>query len=104
MMIPTSAQGMIRGLSAVDIALRKDFLKSKALTATLSLSDVFNTREFGMEQESPYFMQDMVRKRESWVLRLIVSYRFGKFDAQLFKRRNNRSGGDNMQMETGGGF
>ncbi|WP_343702848.1 TonB-dependent receptor [Chitinophaga sp.] len=104
MMIPTSAQGTIRGLSSVDLALRKDFLKSKALTATLSLSDVFNTREFGMDQESPYFFQDMVRKRESRILRLNLSYRFGKFDAQLFKRRNNRSGGDNMQMDTGGGF
>jgi outer membrane receptor protein involved in Fe transport len=104
MMIPTSAQGTIRGMSSVDLALRKDFLKNKALTTTLSLSDVFNTREFGMEQESPYFYQDMLRKRESRVLRLNVSYRFGKFDAQLFKRRNNRSGGDNMQMDTGGGF
>ncbi|WP_119079870.1 outer membrane beta-barrel family protein [Chitinophaga alhagiae] len=104
MMIPTSAQGTIKGLSSVDLALRKDFLKSKALTATLSLSDVFNTREFGMDQESPYFLQDMVRKRESRILRLNLSYRFGKFDAQLFKRRNNRSGGDNMQMDTGGGF
>ena len=104
MMIPTSAQGRIKGLSAVDVALRKDFLKSKALTATISLSDVFNTREFGMEQESAFFTQDMVRKRESRILRLNLSYRFGKFDSQLFKRRNNRSSSEGVQMEGQGGF
>lgn len=104
MMIPTSAQGRIRGMSSVDLALKKDFLKSKALSATLSLSDVFNTREYGMEQESVYFMQDMVRKRESRILRLNLSYRFGKFDSQLFKRRNNRSSSEGMQMEGQGGF
>ncbi|MGX5816974.1 TonB-dependent receptor domain-containing protein [Chitinophaga lutea] len=103
-MIPTSAQGTIKGLSAVDLALKKDFLKSKALSATLSLSDVFNTRQYELDQTSPYFAQNMLRKRESRILRLNVSYRFGKFDTQLFKRRNNRSGGEGMQMDTGGGF
>jgi hypothetical protein len=88
----------------MDLALKKDFLKSKALSATLSLSDVFNTREYGMEQESMYFVQDIVRKRESRILRLNLSYRFGKFDAQLFKRKNNRTSSEGMQMEGQGGF
>ncbi len=39
---------------------------------------MFNAREFGMEQESAFFTQDMVRKRESRILRLNLSYRFGK--------------------------
>ncbi|SIN67320.1 outer membrane beta-barrel family protein [Chitinophaga niabensis] len=104
MMIPTSAQGMIKGLSAVDLAVRKDFLKNKAASLTLSLSDVFNTRQFEMDQESPYFSQNFIRKRESRILKLNFSYRFGKFDATLFKRKNNKSSADGMQMDTGGGF
>ena len=104
MMIPTSAQGTIKGLSAVDVALRKDFMKTKAASLTLSLSDVFNTRQFEMDQLDDAFSQHFLRKRESRVLRLTFSYRFGKFDTQLFKRRNNRSNGEGMQMDTGQGF
>ncbi len=104
MMIPTSAQGTIKGLSAVDVALRKDFMKNKAASLTLSLSDVFNTRQFEMDQLDDAFSQHFLRKRESRVLRLTFSYRFGKFDTQLFKRRNNRSNGEGMQMDTGQGF
>lgn len=104
MMIPTSAQGTIKGLSAVDLALRKDFGKSKAFSATLALNDVFNTRQFELDQTDIAFSQHYLRKRESRILRLNLSYRFGKFDAQLFKRRNNRSGSEGMQMDTGPAF
>lgn len=104
MMIPTSAQGMIKGLSAVDLALRKDFLKGKNLSATLSLSDVFNTRQYEMDQVDEAFSQYYLRKRESRILKLNLSYRFGKFDTQLFKRKNMRSEQQGMQMDTGQGF
>lgn len=104
MMIPTSAQGMIKGLSAVDLALRKDFLKGKNLSATLSLSDVFNTRQYEMDQVDEAFAQSYLRKRESRILKLNLSYRFGKFDTQLFKRKNMRSEQQGMQMDTGQGF
>ncbi|MGE7775094.1 TonB-dependent receptor domain-containing protein [Chitinophaga sp. NPDC101104] len=104
-MIPTSAQGTIKGLSAVDLALKKDFLKNRAASVTLALSDVFNTRQFELDQSSMFFSQYMLRKRESRILRLNFSYRFGKMDANLFKRRNNRSSAEGMQMEGGqGGF
>lgn len=104
-MPPSSAQGTIKGLSSVDLALKKDFLKNKAASVTLALSDVFNTRQFEIDQESMFFSQYMLRKRESRILRLNFSYRFGKMDAQIFKRRNNRSSADGMQMEGGqGGF
>ncbi|NSL87780.1 outer membrane beta-barrel family protein [Chitinophaga solisilvae] len=96
MMIPTSSQGTIKGFSTVDLAIRKDFLKSKAASVTLSLSDVFNTRQYELNQLTPAFAQDYIRKRESRILKLNFSYRFGKFDASLFKKK--RSQGNDMQM------
>lgn len=102
MMIPTSSQGTIKGFSTVDVAVRKDFLKNKAASLTLSLSDVFNTRQYELNQATPAFAQDYIRKRESRILKLNFSYRFGKFDASLFKkkRQNNNNDtqmGDQMQ-------
>ena len=95
--IPASAQGTIKGFSTVDLAVRKDFLKNKAASLTLSLSDIFNTRQYELNQASADFAQDYIRKRESRVLKLNFSYRFGKFDASLFKKKKKDQGND-VQM------
>lgn len=99
MMIPTSAQGKIKGFSTVDVAVKKDFLKKKTASLTLSLSDVFNTRQYELNQTATTFLQDYIRKRESRILRLTFSYRFGKFDSQLFKRKNTKTDRDNQGMQ-----
>ncbi|ASZ12062.1 TonB-dependent receptor family protein [Chitinophaga pendula] len=105
-MVPTTAQGTIKGFSTVDMAVRKDFLKNKAASLTLALSDVFNTRQIQLDQTTPQFAQDYIRKRESRIVRLNFSYRFGKFDAQIFKRKNLKAEREGMQnsMEGGQGF
>ncbi|RBL91874.1 outer membrane beta-barrel family protein [Chitinophaga flava] len=97
MMIPSSSQGTIKGFSTVDVAVRKDFLKNKAASLTLSLSDVFNTRQYELNQATPAFTQDYIRKRESRILKLNFSYRFGKFDTALFKKKKSQNNND-MQM------
>lgn len=97
MMVPASAQGTIKGFSSVDIGLKKDFLKKKTASLTLALSDVFNTRQYELNQAAPAFVQDYIRKRESRILRLTFAYRFGKFDAQIFKRKNTKADRENMQ-------
>jgi outer membrane receptor protein involved in Fe transport len=96
-MVPVSAQGTIKGMSSVDAGLKKDFLKNKTASLTLSLSDVFNTRQYELNQAAPAFVQDYLRKRESRILRLTFSYRFGKFDSQIFKRKNLKAERENMQ-------
>ncbi len=50
----------------------------------------FNTRQYELNQASPEFAQDYIRKRESRILKLNFSYRFGKFDASLFKKEKER--------------
>ncbi|MCK7556115.1 TonB-dependent receptor [Chitinophaga sedimenti] len=53
-MASASAQGRIKGFSGVDVAVKKDFLKNKALSVSMNLSDVFNTREYNLEQTTMF--------------------------------------------------
>ena len=93
----TTAQGYINPAYGVDMAIRKDFMKEKRASLTLSVSDVFKTRVYSTHSESPYFVQDITRRRDWQVFRLNFAWRFGKFDVSLFKRKNIRSGMDGMQ-------
>ena len=88
----SSAQGYIEPFYGIDIAVKKTFLKSKAMSATLSLSDIFRTRSFNQYSESEYFTQYYNRLRDPQMIRLTLAYRFGKVDALLFKRKNNQTG------------
>jgi hypothetical protein len=70
----------------------------------LLLSDVFNTKYMGSHYDTPYYTQDMSRRREARYLRFSVTYLFGKMDVSIFKRAKQQKGGDNSQMDMGGGF
>lgn len=94
---PTTAQGYIYGNYGVDIAIRKDFLKDKAASITISVNDIFRTRLYGTYSSSEYFIQETSRRRDWQVFRLNFNWRFGKLDASLFKRKNTRSGMDGIQ-------
>jgi len=77
--------------------LRKDFLKEKRGSLTFSMNDMFKTKVFGSYSSSQYFTQTNSRRRDWQVLRVNFSYRFGKVDASLFKRKNTKAGADGMQ-------
>jgi outer membrane receptor protein involved in Fe transport len=87
----TAAQGFIRPQFDVDAALRFDFLKERAASLSLSVNDVFKTRKFDSHSGADGFLQDIIRKRDQQVFRLNFSWRFGKFDANLLKRKNSRA-------------
>jgi hypothetical protein len=72
-----------------DISIRKDLWK-KTATITLSFQDVFASRRSGAHTASAYFVQDAERRRDPQMVRLNFSYRFGKYDVSLFKRKNTR--------------
>lgn len=95
--VQTTAQGYVKPNYGVEFALRKDFLKEKRGSLTLSMSDIFKTKVYGAYSESVYFTQVNSRRRDWQVLRLNFNYRFGKVDASLFKRKNTKSGMDGMQ-------
>ena len=79
------------------ISCKKDFLKNNAASLTLQFSDIFRTRKSDQHSESAFFVQDYNRLRDPQMLRLNFTYRFGKMDVSLFKRKNMNSGGDATQ-------
>ncbi len=93
----SSAQGYRIPLWSVDFSVKKSFLKRKA-SLTLSISDIFRTNINGSHAETASFIQDTERLRDPQFVRLNFSYRFGKFDTSLFKRKNTRDSGDNMDF------
>jgi outer membrane receptor protein involved in Fe transport len=97
---PTS-QGYNLPRYGFDAAIRKDWTwkNGQSGSLTLSMNDIFKTQVYKTYSESTYFTQDSERRRDQQVLRLNFSYRFGKFDAALFKRKNTKAdqgGGTDM--------
>ncbi|MBK5285977.1 MAG: TonB-dependent receptor family protein, partial [Bacteroidia bacterium] len=97
----STLQGYIKPNYGIDIALKKEFLKEKNASVTLSFSDILQTKKHESYSESGYFTQNVLRKRDPRFVRLNFSYRFGKFDVSLFKRKNNRNLLDQMQDSQG---
>ena len=100
----SSAQGYVRSNYYADMGIKYEFLKNKAASISLNMSDVFATRRSYTHSESQYFTQDVYRQRDPQLFRLNFNWRFGKFDPNLFKRKNlkgEREGmnGADMQMQ-----
>ncbi|MCB9356515.1 MAG: TonB-dependent receptor [Lewinellaceae bacterium] len=85
----SSAQGYSLPVWYVDFSVRKDLWNRKA-SLTLNIQDIFRSRKNGSYTESAFFTQDTWRRRDPQLVRLNFSYRFGKFDVSLFRRKNNR--------------
>ncbi len=88
----SSSQGYISPSWGVDLAIKKTFLKNNAAAITLSASDIFRTRVSDQYSESAYFTQQYNRLKDPQMLRLTFSYKFGKIDANLFKRTSKGTG------------
>jgi outer membrane receptor protein involved in Fe transport len=90
----TTAQGYVRANYWVEAAIRYEFLKNRQASISLNVNDIFRTRRSDVYSESPFFTQNVFRRRDPQVLRLNFSWRFGKFDPTLFKRKNQKNQGD----------
>jgi hypothetical protein len=95
----TTSQGYNFPRYGFDLAVRKEWTwkNGKSGSLSLSMNDIFRTQVFKTYSESTYFNQVSTRRRDPQILRLNFSYRFGKFDTSLFKRKNNKA-------DTGGGM
>ena len=96
----SSANGYVRSNYYADMGIKYEFLKNKAASISLNMSDVFATRRSYTHSESQYFIQDVYRQRDQQLLRLNFNWRFGKFDPNLFKRKNMK--GERESMNTCG--
>lgn len=101
----STSQGYNLPRYGFDLAVRKDWTwkNGQSGSLTLSMNDIFRSQTFKSYSESQYFTQTSERTRDQQVLRLNFSYRFGKFDANLFKRKNTKSdqsgGGTDMMIQ-----
>ena len=93
MMNQSASQGYIKPYYEADIAVKKSLLKNK-LSVMLSWNDIFRSRKQDQVTYSTYLTQEYDRLRNPQMLRLNLTYSFGKIDASLFKRKNN-----NVQAE-----
>jgi hypothetical protein len=97
----STSQGYNLPRYGFDLAIRKDWTwkNGQSGSLTLSMNDIFRSQVFKSYSESLYFTQNNERRRDQQILRLNFNYRFGKFDATLFKRKNTKadqSGGQDM--------
>ena len=92
-----TAQGYSKDRWNIDIAIRKDIFKRKG-SLTLSIRDIFRSRISGSYSESEFFIQDSWRLRNPQTASLNFSYRFGKPDVSLFKRKNNNVNSDGADL------
>jgi outer membrane receptor protein involved in Fe transport len=92
-----NAQGYSKASGGVDAALKYEFMKNKAASLTLSVSDIFRTRVYDVFTTSSDFNQEVYRRRDPQYFRLQFNYRFGKFDIALFKRKNMKSEMESIQ-------
>lgn len=82
-------QGTFRGMSGIDFGFKYDF-KGNKWSLNGSLNDIFDTRNFAVTNNGVGFESEFIRKRESRVGSLTLSYRFGKAEQSQRNRRQNR--------------
>lgn len=99
-LMPASPQGQPLANHGLDLGLKADFFKKK-FSVNLGLQDVFNTRRFAVNGSDVNFVNDFYRKRESRILNLTLTWKFGK---QEFTRRPKKgAGGGEGGGDIGGG-
>jgi hypothetical protein len=70
----------------MELGLKRDFLKDK-LSVSLNLADVFNNRRFAIDVSDPSFNSSIYRKKESRILTLNLTWKFGSTDVKAAERK-----------------
>jgi hypothetical protein len=92
-----TVQGYVEPTYGLDVSIRKEFFQNKSLVVSFSATDILKTRVNVIHSSSPYFEQTTFKRRDWQMFRFTVSWRFGKMDAQLFKRKNMGGGEGGME-------
>ena len=100
--VSSASQGYISPFWAVDAALSRSFLKNDAASVSVSISDIFRSRwndQYSFQEG--LFNQQANRIRDPQLVRVNFTYRFGKMDVSLFKRKNMNTSGSQDAMQMG---
>lgn len=85
----SSSQSKMKELYWVDLMLRKDFLDGQ-LSATLRVSDIFNTRKFDTETTANNFTSISKRLMDSRIVNLGLTYRLDTKSRMMDQERQRR--------------
>jgi outer membrane receptor protein involved in Fe transport len=92
-----TVQGYVKPTYSLDLSIKKEFLKNKNMSLTISMQDVLRTRVQYTHSETDLFIQDTFRRRDWQVLRVQFGWKFGKVDSSVFKRKNMKQDGGSME-------
>ncbi len=98
--VTSASQGYVSPFWAVDAAISRSFLKNDAASISVSISDIFRSRwtdQYSVQED--LFTQQYNRIRDPQLVRVNFTYRFGKMDVSLFKRKNMNSSGSQDAMQ-----
>ena len=98
----SNANGFTDPVYGFDIAIKKEFLKDKSASLSLSMNDIFRTKVYHTHSVSNFSKtifstQENERRRDPQIVRLNFNWRFGKFDVSLFKRKNLKGEQEGVQ-------
>lgn len=89
--VQSTSQGYIDDFWSLDLSIRKTFFDKK-LAVNLAVSDVFGSKHYISVSKSDFFYQNYDRLMNPYMIRLNVSWSFGKVDTTLFKRLSKGTG------------
>ena len=92
-------QGTMETMLSTDLAYSRPVLSDKG-RLTLKISDLFNTRRFGIDTSGANFEKSFFYKRQTQTINLSLSYNFGDQSNNKQRRGGSRDGGGDMD----GGF
>ncbi|HMU69325.1 MAG TPA: outer membrane beta-barrel protein, partial [Chitinophagales bacterium] len=85
-------QGESNAIYFMDAGVKSDFFQNK-LSVNVNFSDIFNSRKWSGVSEGTNFYSEYSRKRQSQILSLKLTYKFGQQDNS--RRRSNRGMDEN---------
>ncbi len=92
-----TVQGYVEPTYGLDLSVKKEFGKTKNISLTLSMQDVMRTRVQETHSQTPLFVQDTFKRRDWQLFRFNLSWKFGKVDAAVFKRKNMKQNEGGME-------
>lgn len=89
------AIGTMNAMYGLDLGIKKDILKGKG-SINLNISDIFNTRQFGIDIAQTGYQHHFTRKRETRIGTLNFTYKFGKSESR--QKQKGKGDGENQQI------
>lgn len=95
----TYVQGTIEPMHGLDLGLKVDVLKKKG-AFSLNVTDVFNTKQFEINNAGQNFESNMVRKWETRILTVNFTYKIGSINPDWDKKpKRSMDGGGGGDMD-----